>query len=65
MNDFKNKLEEKITEERVLAIMEDSEKRMASEMRNFQLKSNIDPARIDTIEQQAAADEAKVQRQMA
>jgi hypothetical protein len=49
----------------VLSIMEESEKRMATEMKNFQLKSNIDPARIDAIEQQAIADGAVVQRQMA
>ncbi len=38
---------------------------MAAEMRNFQLRSNIDPGRIDAIEQQAAIDGALVQRQMA
>ncbi len=52
LNDFKTKLDEKINEEMVLMYLDNAEKKIDKNMRDFQIKSNIDPDRIENMERQ-------------
>lgn len=50
LNEFKSKIDDKINEERVLMYLENMEKKMDKNMQDFQVRSNIDPGRVDRIE---------------
>jgi hypothetical protein len=50
LNDFKQKIDGKISEELVLSYLKETEKRVDINMREYQLKSDINPERIDRIE---------------
>lgn len=52
LNDFKTKLDEKINEEMVLMYLDNAEKKIDKNMKDFQIKSNIDPDRIENMERQ-------------
>lgn len=50
LNEFKSKIDDKINEEMVLMYLENMEKKMDKNMQDFQVRSNIDPGRVDRIE---------------
>lgn len=50
LTQFKSKIDDKINEEMVLMYLENMEKKMDKNMHDFQIKSNIDPERVDRIE---------------
>ena len=50
LNEFKQKIDDKISEEFVLSFLEKTQKKVEQSMREYQLKSDIDPVRIDEIE---------------
>ena len=52
LNQFKTKIDSKISEELVTSYLEEAEKKIDKNMREYQLKSTIDPARIDKIEEE-------------
>jgi len=52
LGEFKTKIDDKINEEMVLIYMQDMEKKLDKNMREYQLKSNIDPDRINRIEEE-------------
>lgn len=52
LGEFKSKLDDKINEEMVLIYLQDMEKKVDKNMREYQLKSNIDPDRINRIEEE-------------
>lgn len=52
LNQFKTKIDSKISEELVISYLEEAEKKIDKNMREYQLKSTIDPARIDKIEEE-------------
>jgi hypothetical protein len=45
-------LDDKINEEMVLIYLQETEKKVDKNMREYQLKSNIDPDRINRIEEE-------------
>ena len=52
LNQFKTKIDSKISEELVTSYLEEAETKIDKNMREYQLKSTIDPARIDKIEEE-------------
>jgi hypothetical protein len=52
LTEFKSKIDDKINEEMVLIYMQDMERKLDKNMREYQLKSNIDPERINRIEEE-------------
>lgn len=50
LNEFKQKIDDKISEELVMSYLEDTVKKVDKNMREYQLKSNISPERVEAIE---------------
>lgn len=61
LTEFKSKIDDKINEEMVLIYMQDMERKLDKNMREYQLKSNIDPERINRIEEQVNATRIKAE----
>jgi hypothetical protein len=64
LTEFKAKIDEKINEELVLIYLEDVQRKVDANMRDFQLSSNIDPQRIDRLEQDVASNRLSAEGQI-